>query len=64
MWCIESNNFLGYVSIHESLEDNSEEEQWVKFNIDRKRLPYIDKYCFDGSQNYCSTGDSRTEYSF
>lgn len=30
----------------------------------RKRLSYIEKDCFEKSQNYCSTRDSRTEYSF
>jgi hypothetical protein len=41
----------------------SEEEQWAKINIDRKRWSYIEKNCFEKSQNYCSTGDSRSEYS-
>jgi hypothetical protein len=37
-WCIRSDSFQGYVGIHKSWEDNfSEEEQWVKINIDRKR---------------------------
>jgi hypothetical protein len=26
-------------------------------------LSFIEKDCFEKSQNYCSTGDSRTEYS-
>jgi hypothetical protein len=40
--CIKGDNFYGYVSIHESWEDSiSEEEQWVKINIDRKRSSYI-----------------------
>jgi hypothetical protein len=52
-----------YVGIHESWEDNiSEEEQWAKINIDRKRSSCIEKDCFEKSQNYCSTGDSRTGY--
>jgi hypothetical protein len=42
----------------------SEEEQWAKINIDRKRPSYIKKDCFEKSQNYCGTGDSRTEYVF
>jgi hypothetical protein len=25
---------------------------------------YIEKDCFEKSQNYCSTGDRRTKYSF
>jgi hypothetical protein len=41
----------------------SEQEQWVKINIDRKRWSYIEKDCFKKSYNNCSTGDSRTEYS-
>jgi hypothetical protein len=45
---IESDSFWGYVDIHESWEDNiSEEEQWVKINIDRKRLSYIEKDSFE-----------------
>jgi predicted transcriptional regulator len=32
-------------------------------NTDRERSSYIDKDCFEKSQNYCSKGDSRTEYS-
>jgi hypothetical protein len=44
-------------------EDNiSEEEQWAKINIDRKRSSYIEG-CFEKSHKYCSTGDSRPEYS-
>jgi hypothetical protein len=27
------------------------------------RSSYIEKDCFEKSQNYCSTNDSRTEYS-
>jgi hypothetical protein len=34
-----------------------------KINIDRKRSLHIDKDCFEKTHNYCSTGDSRTEYS-
>jgi hypothetical protein len=53
------------VSIHESWEDNiSEAEQWAKINIDRKISSYIEKDCFEKSQNYCSTRDSGTEFSF
>jgi hypothetical protein len=40
----------------------SEVEQWAKINIERKRLSYNDKTCFLKSHNYCSSGDSRTEY--
>jgi hypothetical protein len=60
--CIESDSFQGYVGIHESWEDNnSEEEQWAKINVDRKGLSYIEKNCFEKSQNYCSTGDRTAE---
>jgi hypothetical protein len=39
IWCIEKD----YVDIHESWENNtSEEEQWAKINIDRKRSSYIE----------------------
>jgi hypothetical protein len=38
----------------------SEEEQWARINIGRKRLSYIEKDFFKKSQNYCSIGDSRT----
>jgi hypothetical protein len=42
--CIENNSFQGYASIHKSWGDKiSEEEQWVKINIDRKRLSYTEK---------------------
>jgi DNA-binding LacI/PurR family transcriptional regulator len=34
-----------------------------KIKIDKKRLSYIEKDCLKKSQNYCSTGYSRTEYS-
>jgi hypothetical protein len=37
----------------------SEEEQWAKINIGRKRPPCNEKDCFEKSQNYCS----RIEYS-
>jgi hypothetical protein len=58
---IESSSFKGYVHIHKSWEDNiSEEEQWVKISSDRKRSSYTEKECFEKSQTYCSTGDSRT----
>jgi hypothetical protein len=50
--------------MHESWENNiSEEEQWAKINIDRKRSSYIEKNFFEISQKYSSTSDSRTEYS-
>jgi hypothetical protein len=61
--CIKSNSFYGYVSIQKSWEDISNEEQWAKSNTDRKRASYIENDCFEISQNYCNTGDSRTEYS-
>jgi hypothetical protein len=49
---------------NELLEDTiSEEEQWAKINIDRMRSSYIEKNCFEKSQNHCTTGDSRIEYS-
>jgi hypothetical protein len=52
------------VGIHESWEDIiSEEERWAKISIDTKRSSYTEKFCFEKSQNYCSTGDRRTEYS-
>jgi hypothetical protein len=37
-------------------------EQWAKTNIEKKRSLYTEKNCFEISDNYCSTGDSRTEY--
>jgi hypothetical protein len=40
----------------------SEEGQWARINIDRKRSSYIEKDYFEKSKNYCNTGDSRTEY--
>jgi transposase len=43
-----------------SAKSNSER----KFSIDRKRSLYAEKGCLKKSQNYCSTGDSRTEYSY
>jgi hypothetical protein len=50
--------------VMESWVDNiSEEEQWAKINIDRKRSSYIEKDCFEKSRNYCSTCGNRTEYS-
>jgi hypothetical protein len=39
----------------------SEEEQWAKINIDRKRSSYIEKDCFDKSQNHRSTDDRTAE---
>jgi hypothetical protein len=49
--------------MHKSWEDNmSEEEQWAKINLDRKLSSDIEKDCFEKSHNYCSTGDSITEY--
>jgi hypothetical protein len=51
-------------ALHESWEDNtSQEEHWAKINTDRKKLPNIEKDCFEKSHNHCSTGDSRTECS-
>jgi hypothetical protein len=48
--------------MHESWEDNiSEQEQWAKINIDRKRSSYIEKDCFEKSHNYCRTGDRTAE---
>jgi hypothetical protein len=35
----------------------------VKINFNRKRLLCNEKDGFKQSQNYCSKGDSRTEYS-
>jgi hypothetical protein len=50
--------------MHESWEYNfSKEGQWAKIGININRLLYIEKDYFKKSQNYCSTGDSRTEYS-
>jgi hypothetical protein len=50
--------------MHKSWEANiSEKEQWAKINTDRKRSSYIEKDCFEKSWNYCSIGESRTEYS-
>jgi hypothetical protein len=37
-------------------DDIREEEQWEKIRIDRRSLSYIEKDCFEKSQNYCSTG--------
>jgi hypothetical protein len=33
----------------------------VKINIDRKRLSYIEKDCFEKSLNHCSIGDRTAE---
>jgi hypothetical protein len=33
----------------------------VKFNTDRKRSSYIEKDCFEESQNYCSRSDRTAE---
>jgi hypothetical protein len=53
-----------YVGVLKSWEDYiSKEEKWVKINIDRKRSLYIERDCFEKSQNYCNIGDRRTEYS-
>jgi hypothetical protein len=53
-------NFRG---LHKSWEGNIiKEEQWVKNNTGRKISLHIEKGCFKKSQNYSSTGDSRTEY--
>jgi hypothetical protein len=52
------------VGWHESLEHNiSEEEQWAKINTDRKRSSYIEKDYLKKSNNYRTTGCSKTEYS-
>jgi hypothetical protein len=34
---------------------SAKEEQWTIINIDRKRSSYIEKDCFEKSQNYRST---------
>jgi hypothetical protein len=47
--------------MHESWEDIREEEQWAKINSDRNRSSYIEKDCFEHSQNYWSTGDRTAE---
>jgi hypothetical protein len=61
--CIESDSFWGYVGTHESWEDNiSNEEEWAKINIDRRRSSCIED-SFEKSHDYCSTGDSRTDCS-
>lgn len=40
--CIESGDFQGFDGIHESWENNiNEEEQWAKINPDKKRYTYI-----------------------
>jgi hypothetical protein len=50
------------VGIYESWEGSiSEEEEWAKINIDRKRSSYIEKDCFAKSDNYCSAGDRTAE---
>jgi hypothetical protein len=50
------------MSAYTSWEDSiSEEEQWVKINIYRKRSSYFEKDYFEKSQNYCSTGDRTAE---
>jgi hypothetical protein len=47
--------------VHESWKDNiSEEEQWTKINIDTKRSSYVEKDCFEQSDN-CSTGERTAE---
>jgi hypothetical protein len=49
--------------IHESYEYNiSEEEWWVKIDVERKRLTYIQKDYFEKSQDYRSTGESRPPF--
>jgi hypothetical protein len=59
---IKSDNFLGYVAIHKSWEDNiSEEEQWVKINTDRKRLLYNENDGSEKSYKYCSIGNREGE---
>jgi hypothetical protein len=60
--CINSNSFWGYVSIYESwVDNNSEEEQWTKISIDRKRSSYTEKDCFEKLHSCCSTGDRTAE---
>jgi hypothetical protein len=34
-----------------------------KSTLTEKRLSYNEKDCFEKSENYCSTGASKTEYS-
>jgi hypothetical protein len=47
--------------IYRPCEDNvSEEEQWAKDNIDRKRTSFIEKDCFEKLQ-YGSTGKSEMD---
>jgi hypothetical protein len=49
---------------HESWEDNIREEvQWAEINTNRERSSYNVNDYFEKLQNYCSIGDSRTEYS-
>jgi hypothetical protein len=53
-----SENFEGYVNIHESWGHNiSEEEQPEEINITRNRSSSIEKNYFKKSQNYCSIGE-------
>jgi hypothetical protein len=54
--CIESDNFCGYVGIHEARKDNiSEEEHWTKINVEKNILSYIEKDFSEKSQNCCRT---------
>jgi hypothetical protein len=46
-----------------SYDNNVSEEQWVKINVDRKRVSYNEKGCFEKSQNYCITGDGKIQRS-
>jgi hypothetical protein len=40
------------------MRDNiSEEEQWVKTNSERNRPWYIEKDCFEKSEDYCSASE-------
>jgi hypothetical protein len=39
----------------------SEEEQWAKINIYRKRSSYTETDCFEKSHNYCSKRDRIAE---
>jgi hypothetical protein len=60
--CIESDVSKVMSAYTNSWEDNiSEEEQWAKMNIDRKRSSYIEKERFEISRNYCSTSDRTAE---
>jgi hypothetical protein len=36
-------------------------QQWAKVSIGRKKSSYIEKDCFEKSQNYCNTGNRTGE---